>query len=115
MLRLLSDPVPRIVAHSYACFTNFFEDIEQVWKVESIIGQVIPAAVHNLKTGNTWVQEACLSMLSSLATTANAFGPNLTQILEIGNEIIATFSGIAEYKQLVSQSFELLSITLAVQ
>ena len=115
ILRSMSDPVPRIVAHSFACFTNFFEDIEQVWKVESVIGQIIPAAVHHLKTGNTWVQECCISLLSSMATTPNAFGPNITQILEIGNDIISTFAGIPEYKQLVGQAFELLSITLSVQ
>jgi hypothetical protein len=40
-----------------------------------------------------------------LATTADAFGPNLTQILEIANEIITTYANVPEYTQLVNQAF----------
>jgi hypothetical protein len=33
MIKFFQDPVPRVVAHSYSCFTNFFENINEVWKI----------------------------------------------------------------------------------
>jgi importin-5 len=31
--KLLVDPVPRVVAHTFACATNFFEDCKDLWKI----------------------------------------------------------------------------------
>jgi hypothetical protein len=115
MIKLLQDPVPRVVAHDLACLTNFFDQINEVWKIEGIIGQVLPLVFYLLKNSNTWTKENCISTLSALATTKDAFGPNLTQVLEIANELIVTYTGNPLYTQLINQSFELLSFILRVQ
>lgn len=56
MINLLQDPIPRVVSHVFACITNFFEDFEEVWKVETCLGQILPMVLHYLKNGNSWIK-----------------------------------------------------------
>lgn len=61
--------------------------------------------MHHIKNSKTWIKEAALSLLSSLGMIDNAFGPNLPNIFEILFELVNTFAGPAEYKQLLNQAF----------
>lgn len=57
MVRTFTDPVPRVVANGFFSFSCFFDSINEVWRIESIIGDVIPIMINNLRTACSWVKE----------------------------------------------------------
>ena len=103
--KMLHDAVPRVVAHTFACMTNFFEECKELWKIENCLGEFLGPIVQGIKTGSTLMKECALSTLCSFATTEDAFGPNLPSIFELGYEIVASCGGQAIYRQMLNQSF----------
>lgn len=75
----------------------------------------MPTIVFYLQNANTWIMENAIATLSAFASTKDAFGPNLTQVLEISNQLITSYVGIPEYTQLINQCFELLSHIICFQ
>jgi hypothetical protein len=68
-----------------------------------------------LKNGSTWIMENAIATLTAFASTKDAFGPNLSQVLEISNQLINSYVGTPEYTQLINQCFELLSHIICFQ
>lgn len=110
MVKMINDPVPRIISHSLYALANFLHKYEDAWRMEGFIDEIVTAAVHQLKNANKLVKESFLSMLSSIAGTPNIFGAKLTQILDIGKEMINKFAGEEGYEMVVSQSLEMIGI-----
>ena len=112
MIAALDDPVPRVVSHACAAFTNFFENAaeEQVLPYMQIISQKLCALI---KDGISIVKENAVSALATVAEKAGAnfipfFNDTIAFLIGYLNEFLAP-----EYKQFRGQVIEAITIICA--
>jgi hypothetical protein len=79
---MLDDPVPRVVAHTCACLTNFLEGTSEDTAAQYI--QPLTEKLTNLmQTGISLIKENAVTALASLAEAAKTkFDPFFQQTLQ---------------------------------
>lgn len=113
ILPRLDDPVPRVVAHSLAAFTNFLESCnsEQVAPYFTTLYQKIIGLLLN---GIVYVKEACLSTLSALCEGApDLFKPTLPEILGLIFNVLEA-ANKPEFNELIGNAIECATIIAKV-
>ena len=109
VLPYLSDPVPRVVAHSLACLTNFLESApEEV--VQPHFGFLFDRICFWLEHGIGYVKESCFSTLAALCESSPnnfkaAYDPSMAIILRLLEN-----SKSATFKQLRGNAIECATI-----
>lgn len=66
MIKLLRDPIPRVVSHSAAALTNFLEEMDYK-VVEKHVDELMELLIAHSATGISLVKESCLSTISTVA------------------------------------------------
>ena len=113
VLPRLDDPVPRVVAHALAAFTNFLEscNAEQASPHFNTLYQKIIGLLHN---GIVYVKEACLSTLSALCEGApNLFKPALPEVMGLIFNVLET-ANKPEFNELIGNAIECATIIAKV-
>lgn len=109
LVRLLKDPIPRVVSHSAAALTNFLEGMD--YKViEPQLDELMELLVAHSATGISLVKESCLSTISTVAEVSlQAFSKYFDKTIQLLFSVFQTHQG-KEYKQLKGQAIETLTI-----
>jgi len=113
VLPRLDDPVPRVVAHGLAAFTNFLEscNTEQVAPHFATLYQKIIGLLLN---GIVYVKEACLSTLSALCEGApELFKPTLPEVLGLIFNVLEA-ANKPEFNELIGNAIECATIIAKV-
>lgn len=109
ILPLLSDPVPRVVAHALASLTNFLENAHS-GQVQPHFAFIYERLMFWLSNGISYVREACLSALSALCEgSGDLFFSVYDQAM---TAVFAVFQAPAkkEHKQLRANAIECATI-----
>lgn len=105
----LNDPVPRVVAHALASLTNFLESANADI-VDPYYDQLLQAFLYLLDKGIVFVKEAVLSAMSAFAESCtDKFESQFDFIINMIFNIFA-YSEKKEFKQLVSNAMEAVTI-----
>lgn len=103
LVHLLSDPVPRVIAHASAALTNFLEGMKYE-QAAPHVDHMMEMLIQHSSNGISLVKESCLSTISSVAEMCTS---NFIKYIEVTVSllfnIIETHTS-KEYKQLRGQS-----------
>ena len=109
LINSMNDPVPRVVAHSCACATNFIENCKDSHlspHFETIYNKV--ASI--IDTGSCFVKENALNVLSALCVGApDLFFPYYKVTMEVLLRILTQIND-ATYKKMRGNAIECISI-----
>lgn len=113
VLPRLDDPVPRVVAHGLAAFTNFLESAnsEQISAHFAVLYQKIIGLLLN---GIVYVKEACLSTLSALCEGASdLFKQTLPEVMTLIFNVLES-ANKPEFNELIGNAIECATIIAKV-
>lgn len=56
IIKAFDDPVLRVVTHAFNCLTNFMEKMEDVQRIELLLGQTLGIFSKYLKNANSYLK-----------------------------------------------------------
>mmetsp|Transcript_17294 Transcript_17294/g.15198 ORF Transcript_17294/g.15198 Transcript_17294/m.15198 type:complete len:147 (-) Transcript_17294:1976-2416(-) len=97
LLPIFQDPVPRVVSHVLAAFTNFLEGISQK-DVEPYIKDILGPCLQMVQQGISIVRENAMSTISALAEAAkDKFNEYWQQTADVVYDILRNYTS-KQYK-----------------
>ncbi|WVR00016.1 hypothetical protein IAU59_007158 [Kwoniella sp. CBS 9459] len=109
-LGLLQDPVTRVRAHSSACLTNFFQDVE-LEAFATYLDPLVRSLLSQFQAGPLYMQEQVLATISNIALAAlEAFAPYYRDLMDL---LLHTLSIATDERQqkLQGRAMECASLT----
>ena len=105
----MADKVPRVVAHTCACATNFIENCEEK-HLQPIFDQLYGTIAAIIDQASSFVKENALNALSALCVGApDLFSPRYTPTMEVLLKILEQVNN-PNFKKLRGNSIECISI-----
>lgn len=115
IMKGFDDSVERVASHWMACMTNFIEDYTNTPEIIPFVNPLIAKICYFIENGSSSSKENAIAALASLVTVPTLFdSSSISKPFEICHSVFQTFS-VDNYKQVINQTFECITIALANQ